>query len=334
MEASSRRLRMKGSLPSLSGYLRFFRLESASTPMTYLVLGYLIGGGSLLSAGTAVWLLFGLIFHMAGFGDNNLQDLSQDLADPNKEVFPLGRSMPVAQARRAVLGLHMIGLAFALLISGSVTGASIFAVCYASGIIYNRSSKSWASAPIFFALTFAPLAAFSYYSVAGHFGPLIVLVSGLAFFECLFQNAVATSLKDLHADRMNFMKTIGAREESGLLFVPRKAWAVTLAIKGCQTGTFVGLATLVPAWTLLVGVPFLVISLFGSARTIAPRPSEQRSRLMLHAAISELGSFYAVLGFLLVVLGTVSVLFLAVFPLAWYILVKKALWGSVGAMMA
>src|SRR5713101_5057897 len=233
--------RVKPGNSQILEYLRFFRIDSASAPMTYLVLGYLLGGGSLLSGRTVFWLIFGLGFQMAGFGDNNIQDIKHDLADPNKSSFPLGRSIPLGEARRLVIGLHILGLVFTLLISGSLAAASIFGVSYASGIAYNRTSKARTFAPILFGLTFAPLALFSYFNTAGRVGPLILLVVALCFFECVFQNAVATSLKDVEADNLNIMKKLGARLDSGRLIVPSSVMVVAYSIKGFEIALFVPL---------------------------------------------------------------------------------------------
>lgn len=302
--------------------------------MTYLVLGYLLGGGSLLSEGTVLWLLFGLVFQMAGFGDNNVQDIKHDLADPNKSSFPLGRSIPLGEARRIVIGLHILGLAFALLISGSLAGALIFGVSYASGIAYNRTSKARAYAPILFGLTICPLALFSYFSTGGRVGPLILLVVALCFSECLFQNAVATSLKDVAADSMNVMKKLEARLESGRLIVPRSVVVVAYSIKGFEVALLVGLATISQLWMVIIGAAFLLVSLAGASQTIRSRAWEERTRLMFHAAVSEIGLFYAVVAFLLIGLGFLSAFCVAVFPLVWYVAVKRVLWGSVSRVMA
>jgi len=325
---------VKPGNPPILEYLKFFRIDSASAPMTYLVLGYLLGGGRLLSGGTLLWLLFGLVFQMAGFGDNNVQDIKHDLADPNKSSFPLGRSIPLGDARRLVIGLHILGLAFALLISGSLAAASIFGVSYASGIAYNRTSKARTFAPLLFGLTFAPLALFSHFTTAGQVGPMILLVAALCFFECLFQNAVATSLKDVEADSMNVMKRLGARLESGRLIVPRSVGVVTYSIKGFEVALLVGLATFSQQWMVILGVTFLVVSLVGASQTIRPRAWEERKRLMFQAAVSEIGLFYAVVGFLLIELGPISSFFVAAFPLLWYVAVKRVVWGSVSRVMA
>ncbi|HEV2226733.1 MAG TPA: UbiA family prenyltransferase [Nitrososphaerales archaeon] len=325
---------MKPRNSPILGYLRFFRIDSASAPMTYLVLGYLLGGGGLLSGWTVLWLLFGLVFQMAGFGDNNVQDIKHDLADPNKSSFPLGRSIPLDDARRLVIGLHLLGLAFALLLSGSLTAASIFGVSYASGIAYNRTSKARTFAPFLFGLTFAPLALFSYFATAGQVGPMILLVAALCFLECLFQNSVATSLKDVDADSVNFMKRLGARLESGRLIVPRIVKPVTYAIKGFEVVLLVGLATFSLPLMVIFGTAFLLFSLAGAAWTIRSRPWEERRRLMLQAAVSEIGLFYAVVGFLLIELGPISSFFVAAFPLIWYVAVKRVVWGPVSRVMS
>jgi len=315
-------------------YLRFFRIDSASAPMTYLVLGYLLGGGSLLSGGTVLLLIFGLGFQMAGFGDNNIQDIKHDLADPNKSSFPLGRSIKLGEARRLVIGLHILGLAFALLISGSLAAASIFGVSYSSGIAYNRTSKARTFAPILFGLTFAPLALFSYFSTVGRVGPLILLVVALCFFECLFQNAIATSLKDVEADNLNIMKKLGARLESGRLIVPSSVRVVAYSIKGFEIALFVALATFSQPWMVIFGAAFLLFSLVGAAKTIKSRAWEERTRLMFQATVSEIGLFFAVLGLLLGGLGLLSSFFVAAFPLVWYAALKRVMWGSVIRVMA
>ncbi len=310
-------------------YLRFFRVDSASALMTYVLLGFLLAGGAFLSLATLQWLLFGLICHMWGFADNNIQDVDADAEDENKRSFPLGREISLGRAKEARLILFVLMFANFLLLARTLGALLLFTVSVGAGLLYNRYCKRTVFAPALFAVSSGSLALVSYYATRINFAIPILLLTGIAVLESLFQNGVSTSLKDVDADKSNLMRMLGVRVGDGFLRVPRRAKLLAYAVK---LGVMVPAAFLLASagyLSVIIAIPLAVISVIFVIPIVADREWSQRARMMLMAACSQLAVFYAVLAIFAFQLEPTSVVFIAVFPIAWYATVKKAVWGSV-----
>lgn len=292
-----------------------------------------MAGGVLLSWTGFAWGLFGLLFHAAGYADNNLQDYPYDQTDENKVRFPLGKTIALVSASRFTISLHAALLISAALLTRSLVPFIGFLAIYSFGLAYNRKSKSSGFAPMLFAMTFSPLAVFSFYSVKGEVTSLILAVSSLAFFECLFQNAVSTSVKDIEYDPVSSMKSLGVQLVGDRLVFPPSAVVFSFGLKVLVLVPLVYLFAFTPLPANLVAIPFLVIALISSAEMLRTGPWE-RSKRMLVAAVSELGVYYSVIVLFAFELGPFWAVFMIFFPLVWYVAVKKAIWGSVLELMA
>lgn len=317
----------------IGDYLRFVRLDSASASIAYSLLGFTLAGGALLSWKAVVWAIFGLLFHAAGYADNNLQDYSHDQKDANKARFPLGRTLNLSSARAFTVLLHATLLVSAALLARSMVPLIGFVAIYSFGLAYNRKSKSSGFAPLLFAMTFSPLAVFSFYSFKGEITSVILAVSSLAFFECLFQNAVSTSVKDIENDPVSSMKSLGVQLVGDTLKFPPSAAVFSFGLKVLVLVPLVYLFNFAPLFAELAAIPFLAIALIYSIVMLRTGPWE-RSKRMLVAAVSELGVYYSVIVLFSFELGAFWAIFMIFFPLVWYVAVKKALWGRVLELMA
>lgn len=315
-------------------YLRFFRIESASAVMTFMLLGFLLAGGAFLGVAALQWLLFGLICHMCGFVDNNIQDLSADARDEDKRYFPLGREIPLPRAKQARLILFVIMFSSFFLFSRTVVALIVFALAVGAGLLYNRLCKRTVLAPALYAASSGSLALVSYSATTPGFAIPIVLLTAIAVLESLFQNGVSTSLKDVDTDKHNLMTRLGVRVEDNFLRVSRAAKVLGYALK---------LAVMVPVSFLLASSGFLspifatplaILSVLFVIPIVADRNWSQRARMMLIAACSQLGVFYAVLAIFAIQLEPIAVVFMVIFPIAWYVAVKKAVWGTVLGLKA
>lgn len=308
-------------------------MDSASASIAYSLLGFTLAGGALLSWTGVIWAVFGLLFHAAGYADNNLEDYFHDQKDANKTRFPLGKTLTLARARGFTILLHAALLVSAALLARSLVPFIGFLAIYCLGLAYNRKSKSSGFAPLLFALTFSPLAVFSFYSFKGEITGLILAVSSLAFFECLFQNAVSTSVKDIEYDPVSSMKTLGVQLVGDKLEFPPSAVAFSFGLKVLVLIPIVYLFDFSSLFARLASIPFLAIALVYSVVMLRTGPWE-RSRRMLVAAVSELGVYYSVVALFAFDLGLFWAFFMVFFPVVWYVALKKVLWGRVLELMA
>jgi len=304
--------------------------------MPSALLGYLLAGGQLLSLGTLEWLAFGLLFHWAGFIDNNLQDYKYDVKDQNKGMFPLGREISYETASRFALVLHLLGFAYAaFLVWGSpspVPAFFIFVAQYAFGLLYNRTNKTSPFAGIWIALCFGPLGLFSYYATVGsNPTPLVLALTVFGFLQVYFQNAVSGSMKDIDSDEYNIFKQMGVKVDGFTdpqLVVTARAFAFAVCVKAA------GIVPLI-ALVWLTGVPplaFLSALLFPLAleftfQMMHNQPWDNR-KTVRRAALIEISTFYAGVTALVGAIGAYGVVFVIVFSLGWFVLFNKLTWGT------
>ena len=171
-------------------YLRLSRAHAAALPMSFVLLGYLLAGGPLLSLGTVKWLAFGLLFTCAGFVDNNIRDYTSDYPRQQQGFLSTWQmSQDSRDARAFLLVLQAVRHRHRLLFFRLFLGFGIFVAMFVSGLLYNRKNKtsSYAGPILIYFLTFGPLALltwFQRYRKTVNF--TILAVTALAFIESLW----------------------------------------------------------------------------------------------------------------------------------------------------
>lgn len=310
-------------------WLKFSRIHTAAATISSILLGYYLGGGQVLSVGTVIFMAFGLLFHWAGFADNNLQDFKFDIADPMKEHFPLGRTIDRKKAEKLVGLLFLVGIMFAAGLSwGDYFPFFIFLTSLGFGLLYNRVNKTSLWAGVFIGLCFSLLPLFSFYLTARYVDELIVWVSIYAFAQVWFQNAISGSLKDLASNEYNPLRALGAKVEDGLLHMPDRAKWFSLSTK------FLGFIPLLMA-SFLVGFGFWTYSglvLFALAWLLSVDMVGEtyfnNMKLKKAMAIIEILTVYAVVLACYPVIGLAS-FFIIGFSITYFVVMNRLTWGTV-----
>jgi|GEM_PF-1625812 len=335
-------------MASLRDWLMFSRIHTAALTISSALLGYFLAGGQLLSWWTLAWGVFGLIFHWAGFVDNNLQDYRYDLSDPSKKHFPLGRSISPTAAVRFTIALYTVGLALATWLSwGNVSAFFIFLTCLGFGLLYNRTNKTSLLAGVWIGLCFAPLPVFVFYLTAGTVSPLMLWVALYGFGQVFFQNAISGSLKDLKTSEWNPLVALGAEVYPGgpsadrssivanpdTLIMPARAWGFSLAVK---------LLAMVPlllilfsttgsgGWFVLAfaGATGLFSMAFGFTCDMLAQTWFKNKLLKTLMTVVEILTFYAVVVAVSPVIGWSS-LFLIGFSIVYFVVMNRLTWGTI-----
>lgn len=195
-------------------WLRLARPHTAALTIPYTLLGALVVGNRdpWLLAGIGAWAL---LAHAWGFGMNALADQLADIRDPEKKDFPLVTGVideGVAFVAMTSLGVILLVGSFALAPSGLRWVAFWFGLVHMGfGLLYNWFSKRSSSAPVLISSAFSllPYWACTVSGIAR--APTAVLfVSVYGFFAMLHQISFSGYLKDLAADRVNWLKSMGS----------------------------------------------------------------------------------------------------------------------------
>lgn len=309
-------------------WFRFFRIQTAAITFPSVLIGYLLAGGNLLSIGALEWILFGIIFHVAGFAQNNLEDFNFDTKDRNKDLFPLGRTMTLRQGQYGTLVLHLIGIVYAILLIHNLIFFFLFGMMYAFGLLYNRTSKSSIFAGVWIGFCFGPLPFLSYLSTTGSYSPLILAVTSYGVLQTFFQNGLSGSMKDIEEDKYNPLKALKVRVEDGRLVVPAAAWYF---VNGVKWAAFI---PLVFVWRIsgitidILSFVLFMVMIFFMTKLFLPGQKYDHKLQIRRIVLVEILTFYAMVVALTPVISYGAVLFVIVVSFGWFLAWNRLLWGS------
>jgi len=307
----------------------FGRWHTAALTSTYLVLGYLLAGSSLLSWRALAWALFGLLFHTAGFQNNNVMDLWADLGDGHKSHMPLvAGEMPLRDAVQVNAVLLLLTGFFGVLLTGfRPVAVVLLIVCCLSGFHYNYYCKRTVLAVASITLCFGLLPGVSYFSLAD--GSLMI---GFVLAYCLaqihWQIGWSGFIKDLLVDKVNLLRNLGCRVSGGW-FVPSKGaqvygWGsrLLLVVLGCWIWALSGSGAL----ALLLLVVLVTTSVFSSHELINYREFTHME-IVRFCALTEILTLWVLLFALQGIIGWAAVVALVAVPLMWFVSWNYIYWG-------
>lgn len=196
-------------------WLRLFRAHTVVLEAPMAFLGAAIGLGTVFDPLVYAWLLFGVFYHLAGYGMNSYADWKKgfDKEDERKQHHPLNTgAITPKKAKYAVFG--MTGLLFAyglVLVSFSTQGIALIGLMFVAGVSYNYLGKytKLKSIPISIAHTlvfFTPY--FIYSDQVELFG---ILMTAAYFVHHVYQIAISGDIKDLDQDEASLLKDLGAK---------------------------------------------------------------------------------------------------------------------------
>ena len=210
-------------MASARDYFQLARAQTAAVEGAGFPLAAWIGGAPLWIL--PFFVLYGILAHFGGFGENSFSDLSYDRLDPSKAAHPLvsGRMTP-REALAFVYGSQ--AAAFALFLGMLQYSSHLSPLPLAAffgyqilGHLYNYTGKWAKSAAVLeisgaFALGFLASGA----AWTGNATGLVWAVMVYAFLMTAFQIAVAGELKEIErSNEKNLLRRMGSRVGPGVL---------------------------------------------------------------------------------------------------------------------
>lgn len=318
----------------LKAWAEFFRIHTVALTGSVCVLGYVIGGGVLLSWSALLWFLFGLFFHACGFSHNNICDFRVDADDPAKRHFPLvAGKISFFWASE----VNRVGMVFLMLFGAFLTGlrpVSTFflVVVVVSGFLYNYMSKVSVLAPIPIALCFGLLAGVPYFSISDEVSPLILATLGFGLAQIWTQIAVLGYYKDMESDKVSLLKILGAKlvgERLKLYVASRKSvgfsWVSKLPMVALGLAVWFLADSDVASLAVLVLFTTSTLMVF---HNIVKTKVWNHDEALRNCALCEILTYWSVVVALQGVLSWFGVLVMTVAPLAWFLLWNRLYWKT------
>ncbi len=222
-------------MASVRDWLQLFRTHTSPLEMSIVVLGAALGAGGFFKWEVLLWVLFGWLYHNAGYGHNSVEDFARgfDKHDLHKLHHPLQRGVISVRSARIVT-YTMIGISFiyGMAITGfDITAVVLLVILTVCGFIYNIWGKNMVVKFMPIALAHSLLFPIAYFGSGGEIdwnldllrfwnGTTPVVVWGtLAFiFQIVYQILVEGDLKDLDQNEASLLRTMGVRIDHGGFF--------------------------------------------------------------------------------------------------------------------
>lgn len=198
----------------VKAWLRLFRAHTAVLEAPMAFLGAALGLGTVFHPLVFAWLLFGVMYHFAGYGMNSYVDWKKgfDKEDQRKQHHPLNTGdINPDTARNVVFGITGLLFVYGLvLVSVRIESLLLVLLMVVSGLAYNYIGKftQLKSIPISIAHTlvfFIP-----YYIYAGEVETYVALMTAAYFVHHIYQIAISGDIKDIDQDEASLLKSLGA----------------------------------------------------------------------------------------------------------------------------
>ena len=295
--------------------------------MPILIIGHLMAGGEFWSLETLWWAMFGLIFHYVGFLQNNCIDYKYDRKDPNKQHFPLVRGdINVYHANLVQqIGLVVIALLGIALMNGNIVAWIIMLAAMGAGTLYNKVSKTSLTSTFWICLTFSPLFLFSYLSTGGEMDQTAWLIFFFINLQIAFQIGYSGYLKEIGSlEQVNLLRKMGARVKDGI-FEPKYTLIFGSLLRGATIILLVLIASELIEWILVLSF-FAVSQVF--VFMIMKRRKWERDKDLIRMSLVEALTYFTLPVAIGSIIGWDAVAFLIIFPLIWFVMWNRLIWGT------
>lgn len=334
----------------LKDFLRIGRTQTVPASLLLLSAGFLVGGGELFSWLGLFVVFLGFASHIASFGHNSVMDSSivpdlesgetVDQSDDAKQHHPIISGE--VSLREAHVIFHPI-LSFLVIFAGLVSILYSKSPAYPTfalliwvtmGYAYNNGMSIFSIWKWFFiSSSFTGLFFYSYFLASSTLSVLPILVGVYIFLRVWIQNGYEGELKDIDAPETNMLEKLGARIVNGVFISSyAKYYGGVLTALEIVVGLciiyIVPFTYSIPSLTTFgVGIFLLVVGMMFSVDMLYSRVFNREKELKYMGAC-EIAFIYALMVFLLPVIGYVEGILLMAFGVLWFYGMNRWLWGT------
>lgn len=334
-------------MPTIRDWLQLFRSHTSPLEMTIAGAGAALASGSLWDINVLLFVIFGWIYHNAGYGQNSVEDFIRgyDREDPNKAHHPLQRgAIPMGLGRKVTTA----GVALVLLYGGIICGfdplsSALLVSLVTMGLVYNFFNKLMPAKFLPIAIAHSLIFPFSFFGAGGFstFSPDFpfvedaILAAALAstlylILQIAYQIMIEGDLKDIDMEEASFLKKLGAWVEGGEFGSSGIARSVSAGLKIASAFTLIWIAYLLgarlPSYTLLIGAGLLLLLL---DQRLMGRRTWDHSRTLKDMAIMEVFSTFALVMALIPTIGWIPAILFMGLQVIYFVLMNRFLWGTV-----
>ncbi|MGA1792326.1 MAG: UbiA family prenyltransferase [Thermoplasmatota archaeon] len=332
---------------NLRDWLQLFRSHTSPLEMTITITGSALAVGTIWDIKVLLFLIFGWLYHNAGYGHNSAEDYIQgyDQDDPNKVHHPLQRGViDPRTARYVCIVLVFLSFLYGIFISEfNWTAMVLLAIITFMGAVYNAAGKRMKGKFIPIAIAHSLLLPFAFFGSGGNIetipgypyfaevaGLAVILATAYLVIQIIYQIMIEGDLKDIDMEEASFLKTLGASVENGLFTSSIFARAFSYVTKS--------LSLAVLFWLINAGgggfIPYAVLSAFAvfmlvlDDKLMGDRKWDHSDTLRSMAVMEVLSTFALVMAAAPLIGGTLEALMVMAFNIGYFVVLNRFLWGT------
>ena len=314
-----------------SRWLRLIRIHTASLTQPIVLLGLFV-------AGVEDWKLylffaaFAVIYHAAGFVQNDICDYAQDSQDTAKKHFPLiSGEISLKQAKYLYYVLVSATIIIGILLSNGRALSLLFLIISVGfGYIYNIRSKKDVFSPLYIAGAFIALPLFSYYSHVTELSNVIVALVLYLVFLMLYQIGIEGYMKDFTSDNVSLLGRLGTvYTKDGRVNVntTTKWFAWFLKVPTFLLFYIIGWICQSDVFSMALGTILMLCNILASWKLLESGPYNNHKRVRL-CSIIEVVTYSQLIFALQGMLGWHGVAVFILYPYFWFFVLNRLTWKT------
>lgn len=331
---------------ALKDWLQLTRAHTAPLEAVPAFVGAALGAGTVYSPMVLAWGVFGVLYHLVGYGHNSIEDYNSghDKNDPHKQHHPMNRNgilfrtlatfaIYAGMFLTAALSIVMVYYSPSdqyLLIIG------IIFLCIASGLAYNLMGKETNAKFLPISIAHTSVFVIPFIAMGSAHIEMGAILSAYVFLWVAFQIGFSGELKDIDVDEENLMADLGVRTYRPLadydnkkVHIPPRVFFGGMVLKA--VGMVVGVYAIgyAEGWSGDMVVAFLLSTLTMYATISMLRSGAyERSDLIDKMGAIEMGTFIVFVVAATPVIGKGPQMALVIGSIVWLMAFNKIEWGT------
>ncbi|MEA3557885.1 MAG: UbiA family prenyltransferase [Candidatus Thermoplasmatota archaeon] len=334
-------------MPNLKDWLQLFRSHTSPLEMIITISGSAMAVGTIWDIKVLYFLIFGWLYHNAGYGHNSAEDYIQgfDRDDPNKSHHPIHRgAIDPLVGRGACILMVLISFIYGLFISSfDPTAITVLMLLTVFGFIYNMKGKNMGGKFLPIAIAHSLLFPFSYLGSGGEIvfretfpfitGTLTaIMVAGTFYliFQIIYQIMIEGDLKDIDMDEASFLRSLGVSAHRGEFKASVLARSFSVSLKTISIAFLFSIVYLGggAAWNYLALLIFSLAMLIQDHRLMHGRDWDHSSCLKDMALMEVISTFALVFALSPIIGGWRPALIVMIANMVYFIIMNRYLWGT------
>jgi 4-hydroxybenzoate polyprenyltransferase len=320
-------------------YFRLFRFHAVSMETTIILIGALIMGQNDLFLLLIIFII-GVFGHICGYVLNDYADIEVDKESLELKKKPLV-SGAIPRKNALIIAFFSGAFTYIFTIVFFPNLRSIFLLLIATilTIVYNFYGKKIIGSDFIVAGTVSVFFLFGASTISTPFTNLTYIVCLIFFFDIVFINVVEGGLKDVDHDFKSGAKTLatimGVKVQDDILkvnknfqlfaYILRFIYIILILLLGFESRINLWLSDryLIQILTII----FIIIILYGSYKFLNIKIFDRSKMKKLYSGINASTAIILII-ILSHILSIEVVIFLLVFPVTWYTIFNKILYGK------